>query len=174
MWHQWFNRNVMNFFVCKENKNNDFIQKCLLFHVSLWCSFMTVPQRMRVHSSACKQGTAHVCSMSECGLLRQQHHMHASYRAVKNKFEFRIFVEFKIKMQKCQPRHTDTSSTFIYALIWTKTAYPCGAADTEQCTPFASSGYSPKWSYADSEETNCWIKSLFLFSLRTKNILVAS
>ncbi len=31
-----------------------------------------------------------------------------------------------------------------------------------------SSRYSPKWHYADAEETNCWIKSLFLFSLRTK------
>ncbi len=34
----------------------------------------------------------------------------------------------------CQPHHTDTSSTFIYALIWTKTAYLCDAADTEQRT----------------------------------------
>ncbi len=24
----------------------------------------------------------------------------------------------------CQPHHTDTSSMFVYALIWTKTAYP--------------------------------------------------
>ncbi len=55
-----------------------------------------------------------------------------------------------------------------YSLIWTKTAYACGAADTEQRTLFASSGYSPKWRYADAEETNCWIKSLFLFFLRTK------
>ncbi len=35
------------------------------------------------------------------------------------------------------PDHTDTFSMFIYALIWTKTASPCGAADTEQCTQFA-------------------------------------
>ncbi len=69
----------------------------------------------------------------------------------------------------------DMFSMFVYTLIWTKTAYPCGAADTEQRTQFASSGYSPKWRYADAEETNCWIKSLFfLFSLRTKSILVAS
>ncbi len=45
----------------------------------------------------------------------------------------------------CQPHHTDTFSMFIYALIWT--AYPCGVA------------------------TNCWVKSLFLFSLHTKVIL---
>ncbi len=37
------------------------------------------------------------------------------------------------------------------------------AADTEQRTLLASSGYSPKWCNADAEETNCWIKSLFLF-----------
>ncbi len=61
----------------------------------------------------------------------------------------------------CQPHLTDTSSTFVYVLIWMKTAYPCGAADTEQPTQFASSGYSPKWRYADAEETNCWIKSFF-------------
>ncbi len=41
-----------------------------------------------------------------------------------------------------------------YALIWTKTAYPCGAADTEQRTQFTFSGYYPKWRYADAEETN--------------------
>ncbi len=34
--------------------------------------------------------------------------------------------------------------------------------------------YSQKWRYADAEETNCWLKSLFLFSLCTKSILVAS
>ncbi len=30
-----------------------------------------------------------------------------------------------------------------------------GAAKTEQRTQFPSSGYSPKWRYADVEETNC-------------------
>ncbi len=35
------------------------------------------------------------------------------------------------------PDHTDTFSMFIYTLIWTKTASPCGAADTEQRTQFA-------------------------------------
>ncbi len=34
--------------------------------------------------------------------------------------------------------------------------------------------YSPKWHQGDVEEMNCWIKSLFLFSLHTKSILVAS
>ncbi len=42
----------------------------------------------------------------------------------------------------CQPHRTDKSSTFVYALIWMKTAYPCGAADTEQRTLLASSRYS--------------------------------
>ncbi len=31
----------------------------------------------------------------------------------------------------CQPHHTDTSSSFIYALIWMKTAYPCAARLTQ-------------------------------------------
>ncbi len=67
------------------------------------------------------------------------------------------------------------TSTFVSALIWMKTVYPCGAADTEQRTQFASSGYSPKWRYTDAEETNSWIKSLFLFVLlHTKSILVTS
>ncbi len=57
---------------------------------------------------------------------------------------WRISTGRKLRTLFCQLRHTDTSSTFIYALIWKKTAYPCGAADTEQCTQFASSGYSPK------------------------------
>ncbi len=36
-------------------------------------------------------------------------------------------------------------------------------ADTEERTQFPSSGYNPKWRYADVEETNCWIKSYFYF-----------
>ncbi len=51
----------------------------------------------------------------------------------------------------CQPRHKDTTSTLVYALNCMKTAHPCGAADTL----LASSGYSPKWRYADTEETIC-------------------
>ncbi len=75
----------------------------------------------------------------------------------------------------CQPHHTDTFSTFIYTLIWTKTAYPCGAADTEQRTQFASSGYSPKWRYGDrgggDELSNsCY----FCFLCAEKSVLVAS
>ncbi len=45
----------------------------------------------------------------------------------------------------CQPHHTNTSTTFIYALIWMKTAYPCVADDTEQHTKsilVASENYS--------------------------------
>ncbi len=52
--------------------------------------------------------------------------------------------------------------------------YLCGAADKEQHTLFVFSGYSPKWRKGDADEANCWIKSLFLFSLRTKSILIAS
>ncbi len=43
-----------------------------------------------------------------------------------------------------------------------------GAADTEQRMLFTCSGYSLKWHQGDTEETNCWIKSSFLFSLRAK------
>ncbi len=46
------------------------------------------------------------------------------------------------------------------------------AADTQERMLLASSGYSPKWHYAELEEINCWIKSLF--SLRRKSVLVAS
>ncbi len=45
---------------------------------------------------------------------------------------------------------------------WHRTAYAV-----------ASSGYSLKWHYAEPE-TNCWIKSLFLFPLRTKSILLVA
>ncbi len=46
-------------FVHKENKNNDFIQQFLLFRDRLQCAFTRVPRCIGVHSSACKQGTAH-------------------------------------------------------------------------------------------------------------------
>ncbi len=39
----------------------------------------------------------------------------------------------------CQPHHTDAFSSFIYAWIWTQTAYARGVADTEQRTHFAFS-----------------------------------
>ncbi len=44
-----------------------------------------------------------------------------------------------------------------------KCKYPCGAADIEQHTQFASSGYSPKWRYSDANETNYWINRYFYF-----------
>ncbi len=47
--HQWFNLNftkLWEYFVCKENKNNDFIQQFLLFRVSLGRAFTTVPQHI--------------------------------------------------------------------------------------------------------------------------------
>ncbi len=56
---------------------------------------------------------------------------------------------------------TDTFSTWIYALIWTQTAHPYVAADTEERT------HGPT-------VPNFLIKSLFLFYFRTKSILVAS
>ncbi len=33
-----------------------------------------------------------------------------------------------------EPHYMDMSSTFVYTLIWMKTSYPCGTADTEQRT----------------------------------------
>ncbi len=82
------------------------------------------------------------------------------------------------QMALSRPRKVWKTATpqgyFYYTLIWTKTAYPCVVPVTEQRTQFASSGYSPKWCYADAEETNCWLKSLFLFYLCLKGILIAS
>ena len=41
---------------------------------------------------------------------------------------------------------------YVYlALIWKKTAHPCGAADTEERTPQAYCSDLPKWRYADLE-----------------------
>ncbi len=67
--------------------------------------------------------------------------------------------------------YESSSSTFIYALIWTKTAYPCGAADTEQL-------YSLR--PADTLQNGATLTrrrqriKTFLFSLCTKSFLVAS
>ncbi len=57
--------------------------------------------------------------------------------------------------------------------------HACGAADIEPrctvaCVHTHASLYSCKHMSTDTEENNCWINSLFLFSLRTKNILVTS
>ncbi len=56
-------------------------------------------------------------------------------------------------------------SAILENILWTQTVYtlvchPCSAADTKH-TLLASSGYSLKWRYAEVEETNCRIKSLF-------------
>ncbi len=70
-----------------------------------------------------------------------------------------------------QPRHRDASSSSIYALVWMQTEQPCGPADTEECTHFASRALSRKWRYADSEETlRCLIveKSYFVLFLYKK------
>ncbi len=60
----------------------------------------------------------------------------------------------------------------------TKKTHPCVEADTEDCKHFASRGIISKmalrWHRGDVTVPNYWIKSLFLFYFRTKNILVAS
>ncbi len=69
MWHQWFNRDVMKlrkYFLCAK--------KAKIMNL-----FMRVPQRMRMHSYACEQVTVHACFTLECWLLRQKHHMYASW-----------------------------------------------------------------------------------------------
>ncbi len=55
--------------MCKENKNNDFIQQYFSSKSripSLW----RVSRRMRVCSSACKQGSVHVCYVSSITHMR--------------------------------------------------------------------------------------------------------
>ncbi len=71
----------------------------------------------------------------------------------------------------CQPHHTDTSYAFVYALIWTKIVFSvCGWHRTAYAA-CVQREYSPKWRYGRwREETNCWIKSLFLFSLCRKSV----
>ncbi len=69
----------------------------------------------------------------------------------------------------CQPHCVDMSSTYIYALILTKTSHP---ANTEERTQFPSSGYSPKWHYRVTRRRRIWIKSFFWGRFRTKSILV--
>ncbi len=73
--------------------------------------------------------------------------------------------------QTAYPHHTDTFATLIYTLIWTKTVYPCGAADTEKHL-FTFSGYSPKCHYGNTEVRNCWKTTTR--SLCKKHNLVAS
>ncbi len=51
---------------------------------------------------------------------------------------------------------------------WTQTAYAF------LCHPHHTVCVQRIWRYGDAEEINCWIKSLFLFSLHTKSVLVAS
>ncbi len=57
-----------------------------------------------------------------------------------------------------------------YHDVWLTYAAPCLRA--EESTRMRCD--APKWSQGDAEERNCWMKSLFLFSLRTKSILVHS
>ncbi len=111
--HQWFNLNfyeaTRTLFVRKENRNNDFIQQFLLFCVSLRCTFTTVPWCMRLHSSPCNQGAAHLVSMPECRLLRQQHHIHASWycseRTLKTDTEEIIIFVFFARFMKFRLNH---------------------------------------------------------------------
>ncbi len=57
----------------------------------------------------------------------------------------------------CQPQHKDTFLMCIYALIWSKIAHPC-----------VQRIFSKMVQNGDTEKTNCWKKSLFLFSLHSQ------
>ncbi len=63
---------------------------------------------------------------------------------------------------------------FIHQFVSAGHKLLCQLRHIEQHTQFASSGYSPKCHYGNTEETNCWIKSSFYFSLHTKSVLVTS
>ncbi len=68
----------------------------------------------------------------------------------------------------CQPRHKDTSSTFVYALIWMKQRIRY-AADTEACTLHFSKMVL-RWTRGNKLLN----KVVVLFSLHGKSVLVAS
>lgn len=62
-WQQWFNRMEREYSLCaKKTKITSFNNYSLLRHRPLPSS--RVPLRMRVHSSARKQGAEHACSLS--------------------------------------------------------------------------------------------------------------
>ncbi len=65
--------------LCAKKTKTTTSMSSLLRQSSTHAHVTRVPRRMRVHFSACKQGTAHACSTSEYQLLRQQHHTHASW-----------------------------------------------------------------------------------------------
>ncbi len=66
-----------NTFLCKQNKNNDFIQQFLLFRVSLWHTFTTVPQNTCVCIPL-------IVNKPRCiRLMRQQHQTHAPRHSCK-------------------------------------------------------------------------------------------
>ncbi len=66
-------------FVHRENKNNDFIQQFLLFHVSLWCRFTRVPWHKHVVLLTQEPVFWHRTWM-RCGLFTSRGmHTHASW-----------------------------------------------------------------------------------------------
>ncbi len=70
------------------------------------------------------------------------------------------------------PQRKDAYSMCIYTLIWIKIAHPC--VDAVRCLrSMGNIQNGTTVTRRDREETICW-KKLFLFSLRTKSILIAS
>ncbi len=71
----------------------------------------------------------------------------------------------------CHPGAMRIVVYVVYALIWTKTTYPHGAADTEQHTLFTFSGYSPKWRQGE-ELLNKVVIFIYLFYIFVLYIFV--
>ncbi len=88
-------------------------------------------------------GIAHVCKHKWCRTITHHSLILESH-----------FGEYPLKVNVCWALSAAPRGYVVYALIWTKTMFPCGAADTEQHTLFTFSGYSPKWRQGDAEETN--------------------
>ncbi len=59
----------------------------------------------------------------------------------------------KMRTLFCISRTTRVCCLFSNQRKSTKKTHPCVEADTEDCTHFASREESPKWCYADAEET---------------------
>ncbi len=70
----------------------------------------------------------------------------------------------------CLPQRKDALFSFKLKRKYMYNTHPCIEADTEERTLRAFDGQYIKWRYADEERQ----RSLFLFSLCTKSILVAS
>ncbi len=78
---------------------------------------MTLPQRMWLRSSACKQASAHSGSMSERRLQCQQHHTHASWRASKTGTEEKkLLNKFVIFLMSLLPFWTPNMSVALLSM----------------------------------------------------------